>query len=204
MFRRGLADADLLDHARFLGHNGLLMVLFGRDRAVRESTVGVGERTVDAAAFDRHVFVAKVHLLIHGSFNGVRAHADRAVVHVALADAEVFLHDLNRLVTACIECVVAGSERGLAAVIGGGSKAAIRRAGGPAFRAPLVCAFIEIDAALVIEDVVCRIVLRVAQAVYDDQVSAATQAFGIDFIVVVAEEEVLELRPETLVIRIDS
>jgi hypothetical protein len=57
--RRGLADADLLDHARFLRDNGFLMMLFGGYGAILKARSASDRRAVDAAALGSHVLLAQ-------------------------------------------------------------------------------------------------------------------------------------------------
>ena len=118
------------------------------------------------------------------------------MIEVTLADAKLFLDHRDNLFTAGLQ----SCRSGCAGTIGGG---AIRTHGlllVPPFRAPALCALIEIDAALVIEDI-DNLVIRGGGDVADrHKIATAAKTFGIDGAVLVGKEEVFQLLPEALVL----
>src|SRR4051794_35254176 len=90
-----LADADLLDHPRFLVDDRLLAAFAGLDHLLLEHGVTRFDRPVDRPALDLDPLLAQVHLLLDRALDDVAAHPHRAAADLARADPELLLGPLH-------------------------------------------------------------------------------------------------------------
>src|SRR4051812_49669520 len=90
-----LADADLLDHPRFLVDDRLLAAFAGLDHLLLEHGVTRFDRAVDRPALDLDPLLAQVHLLLDRALDDVAADPHRAAADLARADPELLLGPLH-------------------------------------------------------------------------------------------------------------
>jgi hypothetical protein len=94
----GLAKRDFLDDAGLLGDHSFFVMLFGFDGAIDEGVLGSSQRTIDSAASDFGILVAKREIFANRGLGHVGTNPDTTVVDVALADAKFFLDRRNDFV----------------------------------------------------------------------------------------------------------